>query len=251
MKNDFNLFISPLASIGENVLIGSSVNIFGDCIIGDNAIIENNVTIGHPSFLELNKLEKKKFSSLCEYYESACKSVTTKILKNAVIRSNSVVYSGCKIGKYFDCGHNVVVRENCLIGEHVYLFVNTEFKREVKIGNYCRIAGTLCDRTKIGNNTSMFGHTVHKYLIGVGGYKEKAPIIGDGVIVGREAVLIGDIKIRNYTVIASNSVLTKSTPESSVFAGIPARLIKYRDKEEYKILEQYEEGNEKTSTFRS
>lgn len=243
MRNNNNLYISPYASIGENVLIGSSVNIFGNCIIGDNSIIESNVTIGHPSFLDLNRLEKTKFSSLFKYYESAC-GATTEISNNAVIRSNSVIYSGCKIGEKFDCGHNVVIRENCLFGDYVYLFVNTEFKRDVCVGNSCRIAGTLCDRTKIGNHTSMFGHTVHKYLIGEGGHKEEAPIIGDGVIIGREAVIIGDIEISNYTVIASNSVLTKSTPEFSIFAGVPARLIRYRDKNKYKIIEQYEERNE-------
>jgi len=248
MKNSNNLFISHLASIGENVLIGSSVNIYGNCVIGDDCIIENNVTIGHPSFVELNNCKKEKFSSLYEYYESACET-PTKINNNAVIRSNSIIYSGCEIGESFDCGHNVVIRENCLIGNYVYLFVNTECKRDVHIGDHCRIAGTLCDRTKIGNNTSMFGHTVHKYLIGVGGHKEEAPIICDGVIIGREAVLIGGIKIGNHTVIASNSVATKSTPESSVFSGIPARLIRYRYEDEYKIIEQYEEKNEKTSSF--
>lgn len=243
MENRDNVFISPAASIGENVLIGLSVTIFGNCIIGENSIIESNVTIGHPSFAELNSLDKTKFKSLIPYYEAACMS-TTIIARNAIIRSNSIIYSGCKIGDDFDCGHNVVLRENCLIGNNVYLFVNTEFKRDVCVGNSCRIAGTICDRTKIGNNASMLGHTVHKFLIGVGGHKEDAPIIGDGAIIGREAVLIGGIEIGNHTVVASNSVLTNSTPKASLFAGVPARLIRYRNKNEYKFAEQYEAYND-------
>lgn len=192
--------------------------------------------------------EKEKFSSVNEYYDFACKT-PTKINRHAVIRSNSIIYSGCEIGENFDCGHNVVIRENCVIGKHVYLFVNTEFKRDILIGDHCRIAGTLCDRTKIGNNTSMLGHTVHKYLVGIGGHKEEAPTIGDGVIVGREAVLIGGVTIGDYTVIGSNSVVTKSTSESSVLSGVPARLIRYRDEDEHKIIEQFEEKDEKTSPF--
>jgi UDP-3-O-[3-hydroxymyristoyl] glucosamine N-acyltransferase len=82
-------FISARANIGNNVLIGNNVSIYGSCKVGDNSIIESNAIIGHPSFVELNNIDRNKFCSLNEYYDA--RSVHPIIIGcNSVIRSNSV-----------------------------------------------------------------------------------------------------------------------------------------------------------------
>lgn len=234
MDND-NTYISPKSKIGTNVLIGDNSYIYGNTVIGDNCIIENNVIIGHPSWEEIQNIDKNINIRLNEHYDSVSKHKVA-IGKNSIIRSNSVIYTGSVIGDNFDCGHGVVIRENCVFGNDVYVFVNTEFKREVHIGNGCRLAGTICDRTVIGQYSSVYGHTVHKYNIGFGGYIEKAPKIGNGVVVGREAVIIGDITIDDFTLVSSNSVVTKSTKKFGLYSGNPAKFMKMRQKEEYQQL---------------
>ena len=233
-----SIFISKRAEIGQNVLIGKMVNIFGAVVIGDGTIIEDFVTIGHPSPSEINidKINNNS-NSLHEYYDSLTQN-DTFIGQKSIIRSSSVIYSGCNVGQYFDCSHNVLIRENCKIGNNVYILPNVQIKSEVIIGNYCRLAGTICDRTKIGCYSSMLGHTVHVFLIGVGGYKEPAPSIGKGVTVGREAVIVGDVIIDDFSLIGSNSVVTSSIPEKCIFAGIPARKIRIRHEDELKLLKK-------------
>lgn len=52
------------------------------------------------------------------------------------------------------------------------------------------------------------------------------PRIGNNVTFGANAIVIGDIKIGDGTVIAAGAVVTKSTPPNSVVAGVPAKVIK-------------------------
>jgi acetyltransferase-like isoleucine patch superfamily enzyme len=71
-------------------------------------------------------------------------------------------------------------------------------------------------------------------------------IIGEGTWIGTNAVIIGDLEIGNQCVIAANSLVNQSIPDSCVVAGNPAKIIKIFDCEqrtwiEIKDLEQVNE----------
>lgn len=52
-----------------------------------------------------------------------------------------------------------------------------------------------------------------------------APIIGDGVLIGAGATVLGDVRIGGGSVIGAGAVVTKSVPANSTVVGIPARVI--------------------------
>lgn len=54
------------------------------------------------------------------------------------------------------------------------------------------------------------------------------PKIGNNVIFGANAVVIGGIEIGDGTIIGANSVVTKSTPPNSIVGGVPAKIISLR-----------------------
>ncbi len=56
--------------------------------------------------------------------------------------------------------------------------------------------------------------------------KNEAAIIGDNVIIGAGAKIIGGVTIGNNVVIGANAVVTKSFPDNCVIAGVPAKIIK-------------------------
>ncbi len=59
-----------------------------------------------------------------------------------------------------------------------------------------------------------------------GGLNSSCPVIGDGVVIGIGAVVLGDIKIANYTAIGANSVVNKDILEENIaVAGAPAKKI--------------------------
>lgn len=52
-----------------------------------------------------------------------------------------------------------------------------------------------------------------------------APIIGDGVLVGARATVLGNVRIGDGSVIGAGAVVTKSVPANSTVVGVPARVI--------------------------
>lgn len=51
------------------------------------------------------------------------------------------------------------------------------------------------------------------------------PIIGDNVVIGTGAKILGSVVIGSNVTIGANSVVTKDIPSDTVWAGVPARLI--------------------------
>ncbi len=73
---------------------------------------------------------------------------------------------------------------------------------------------------KIGKNCSIQQGVV----IGVSGKDEAVPIIGDNVLIGAGAKILGGISIPNNTIIGANAVVVKSYKEEGLtLAGIPAK----------------------------
>ena len=52
---------------------------------------------------------------------------------------------------------------------------------------------------------------------------KRHPTIGDGVIIGSGAQVLGPIKVGNRARIGANSVVTREVPEGATMVGIPAR----------------------------
>jgi acetyltransferase-like isoleucine patch superfamily enzyme len=232
-------FKSNKARVSKNCLVSSNAKIYGHVEIGPNAIIEQNVIIGHPSPLEQTNIIKQialhlsNDKNLLDIIYDEVVLAKTVIEEGVIVRSGSVIYSGTFIKKNTDIAHNCLIRENCTIGQDNLIITGAQIMASVIIGNGCRIAGTLCNRTYIGNCSSMLGHAMHRYKTGLSGYIEPSPKIGNGVIVGRETSIIGGIEIGDFSIVGAGSVITKSVPNYSVWIGNPAKQIKSRKNEEY------------------
>lgn len=57
------------------------------------------------------------------------------------------------------------------------------------------------------------------------GIDNGAPIIGDNVVIGTGAKVIGNITIGNNVIIGANSVVNKSFDSNVTIAGVPAKII--------------------------
>ena len=80
--------------------------------------------------------------------------------------------------------------------------------------------------TIIGENCTIFQHTTFGAAHGKG--KDGAPIIGDNVMVGVGASVLGKIKIGNNVSIGAHAVVVCDIPDNAVVVGIPAKVIKYK-----------------------
>ena len=57
--------------------------------------------------------------------------------------------------------------------------------------------------------------------------------IGDNVWVGADVTLLPGVKVGEGAVIAACSVVTGEIPPLAIVGGVPAKVIKYRDKDKY------------------
>jgi len=75
----------------------------------------------------------------------------------------------------------------------------------------------------VGDNVSM----LHGVTLGGTGAQrgDRHPKIGDGVLLGAGAKVLGNIKVGDYAKVASGSVVLRDVPPGCTAAGVPARLV--------------------------
>ena len=75
----------------------------------------------------------------------------------------------------------------------------------------------------VGDNVSM----LHSVTLGGTGKEEedRHPKIGDGVMIGAGATVLGNIKIGNCCRIAAGSVVLQEIPPKKTVAGVPAKIV--------------------------
>lgn len=85
------------------------------------------------------------------------------------------------------------------------------------------------ENAKIGKNTKILQHVTIGGNMGkrkvVDGREITAPIIGDNVIIGAGAQILGPVKIGNNTKIGAGAVVMIDVPDNFVAVGVPAKLI--------------------------
>lgn len=75
----------------------------------------------------------------------------------------------------------------------------------------------------VGDNVSM----LHSVTLGGTGKEEedRHPKIGDGVLIGAGAKVLGNIKVGNCSRVAAGSVVLEEVPPCKTVAGVPARIV--------------------------
>ena len=74
----------------------------------------------------------------------------------------------------------------------------------------------------------------------------KKIIIGNNVHIGINAIIMPGITIGNNCIVACGSIVTKSVPDNSIVAGVPARVIETIEEYEAKNLDKFLDIKNKT-----
>ncbi|MCM8767548.1 MAG: serine O-acetyltransferase [Candidatus Omnitrophica bacterium] len=84
------------------------------------------------------------------------------------------------------------------------------------------------ETAEIGNDVLIYQGVV---LGGTSFKKEKRhPTIGNNVVIGAGAILLGPIKVGDGAKIGAGSVVIKDVPEGTTVVGVPARVVEKREK---------------------
>lgn len=79
-------------------------------------------------------------------------------------------------------------------------------------------------KAKIGKNLTIYPGVT------VGGKEQGVPSIGDNVFLGLGSKVFGDVRIGNNVIVAPNAVVVNDVPDNCVVGGVPAKIIKKKEK---------------------
>ena len=89
--------------------------------------------------------------------------------------------------------------------------------------------GTVIGAYSIGENATIFqGVTLGSKQLDFDYLAINRPQVGDDVVLGAGAKILGGIQVGSGVVVAANSLVLESLPDHTVVLGVPAKVVKYK-----------------------
>lgn len=175
---------------------------FGNVVIGDWKDIEP-VLCAHADEIEDYVVEAAARNSAVPLLDT--RSPNARIEPGAIIRDMVEIKDHAVIMM------GAVINIGAVVGENTMIDMNAVLGGRAIVGNNCHIgAGTV--------------------LAGVVEPASAVPVvIEDNVLIGANAVVLEGIRVGHDAVVAAGAVVTEDVPPNAVVAGMPARIIKYKD----------------------
>ena len=175
----------------------------------------------------------KNFLESIKARDPAAKSILSIVLTYPGVKA--VFFH--KIANFFYlAGFDLIAR---IISQSIRFFTGIEIHPGAKIGKNLFIdhgMGVVIGETsEIGDNVTIY------HAVTLGGIspsinsdnqrnEKRHPTIGNDVVIGSGAQIIGPIKIGNSARVAANAVVVNDVPENSTMVGIPAKAVKVGNK---------------------
>lgn len=213
-------------TIKENVVIGKNVIIEDDVYIDYGAIIKDNVHIKKGSFIGARCI-------LGEFLYDFFKDKVNKehklvIGENSIIRSDTIIYGECTIGKNFQSGHKVTIRENTKIGNNVRVGTNGDIQDNVTIGDYVNIHSDVFISAKniINNYVWIFPRVLFTNDPNPPSHDLVGSVVESFSAVGAGSIILPGTYIEGDSLIGAGTIVRGEIKSNGVYVGNPCRRIK-------------------------
>ncbi len=151
---------------------------------------------------------------------------TSASVNNVSIGDNTKIAGNVKI--FGSVENQLVVGKSCYFGPNTIV---EGFNAKVTIGDHVSFAQNINLMSGSGPNASEKMQKVFPILKG-------EVTLGDHTWIGASAVIMPNVTLGKYCVVAANSFVNKSFPDYSVIGGTPARLIRTLTQEEIALLDE-------------
>ena len=156
----------------------------------------------------------------------------TKIGRNCLLRSHTIIYAGNQFGDRFQTGHGVLIREENSIGHDVSIGSGSIIEHHVRVADNVRIhSGVFIPEYSILEHDCWIGPCVvftNALYPRSRGVKDslRGPTIKAYAKIGANATLLPGIVIGEHALVGAGAVVTRDVPANKVVVGNPARIVK-------------------------
>lgn len=126
--------------------------------------------------------------------------------KNIRVKRNADISMFIEIGNYSEVGTNCVIQSNTVIGD--YVIMGPDVKIYTKNHGFSRTDIPIALQPEVAEKV----------------------VIKNDVWIGANVIILPDVEIGSHVIIAAGAVVTKNIPDYAIVAGIPAKIIKYRNR---------------------
>ena len=265
--------VGPGTHIGGNVCIGPDVQIGSNCVIEGSPDVKTVITagsvvddfvknhpgvslgegsrvgafsiLGHPSKARLagqdNALQVERVRRFL------VDDPVTNIGPGALIRSHAVIYSNVTIGKGFNTGHFIMIREHTRIGQGCVFGTHASVDGYSSIGDLAHIGqyAQLSQSARIGKGVFIGGQTVFSdNLKAIWDVEQDlfGAVVEDYVRIGLNCTVLPSTRIGRNALIGAGAVITRDIPQGALAYGSPATVTRQLTTEE---IQQYVDSVER------
>ena len=189
---------------------------YGQVAIGRKTWVGNYCVIGYPK-------EKSIVKHLTEEAKLDDIVAPVNISAKCILGNYVCIYEGVQISSGTVVEDYVRVGYDTKIGKNVRILYGAFICDRVTIQDDARVAGFICDDTRIGKRSTVMGDLVHEYSRPHEDWwevNEIAPVIDNDVIIGYGANVVGGVRISSHVYIASGAVVTRDVPPNHVVRGV-------------------------------
>jgi acetyltransferase-like isoleucine patch superfamily enzyme len=203
------------AQIAETAVVYPGVELGGDVLVGDYAVVGKQPTLSARSTAAQGDLPPLIVGD------------------EARILAGAVVFAGTHLGEGVIVGDQACVRERCAIGDDVVIGRGAFIENDVTIGARTKIqanayvtAYSLVEEDVfiapcvVTTNDNFMGRTEKRHEL------RKGPTIRRGARIGGGAVLLPGIEIGEEAFVGAGAVVLEDVPARAVVVGNPARRIR-------------------------
>lgn len=135
----------------------------------------------------------------------------------AQVRENVEMGENCIVGRGAYIGTGVVMGDNCKVQNYALVYEPASLGNGVFIGPAAVLTNDEFPRAANPDGSLKSGHDW--VAVGV--------TIKDGASIGARAVCVAPVTVGEWALVAAGAVVTRDVPNFALFAGVPARRIRW------------------------
>jgi len=239
--------IAPDVVVGDNVVIEADVTVGAGCVLGHNVVIRTGSHLGcHVMVGDNTVIGRRPMCSVRSALPPVTDYSPCNIADDVQIGCGCVLYAGVSIGRQVMVADLATVREAVTIGEQSIIGRGVAIENDCTIGKRCKLETNayitayseleddvfIAPMVATSNDNYMARGKEHfKHFKGV--------TVKRGGRIGVNATILPGRMVGEQGVVAAGSVVTHDVPARVIVVGNPAHV--FRDVPEDQLLENEEE----------